>query len=88
MTPLWLLPLLPAVIASTSGGVIAMVLTDPHHQYWTLIISYALWGISIPLALFVLVLYFYRLTVHEMLDKEVIVSAFLPIGPFGLGGYS
>jgi tellurite resistance protein TehA-like permease len=88
MTPLWLLPVLPAVICSTTGGIIAPVLSDPQHQLWTLIISYVLWGISFPLALMILVLYFYRLMVHEMLDKEVIVSVFLPLGPFGLGGFS
>lgn len=42
MTPLWLLPVLPAVISSTTVGLIASVLTDPQHQYWTLIISYVL----------------------------------------------
>lgn len=88
MTPLWLLPVLPAVICSTTGGIIAPVLTDSQHQFWTLIISYVLWGIGVPLALVLLVLYFHRLTVHEMLDKEVIVSVFLPIGPFGLAGFS
>src|SRR5450432_1357287 len=88
MTPLWLLPILPAVIASTSGGLIASVLDDPQHQLWTLIISYVLWGLSLPLAITFLVLYIHRLTVHPMLDKEVIVSAFLPIGPLGLGGYT
>lgn len=88
MTPLWLLPVLPAVICSTTGGIIAPVLTDAQHQLWTLIISYVLWGIGCPLALMLLVLYFYRLTVFEMLDKDVIVSVFLPLGPFGLGGFS
>jgi tellurite resistance protein TehA-like permease len=88
MTPLWLLPVLPAVITSTTGGIIAPMLADSEHQLWTLIICYVLLGISFPLAIFILVLYFYRLMVHEMLDKEVIVSVFLPIGPFGLGGYS
>ncbi len=88
MTALWLLPVLPTVICSTTGGIIAPVLTDAQHQLWTLIISYVLWGIGCPLALMILVLYFYRLMVHEMLDKEVVVSVFLPLGPFGLGGFS
>ena len=88
MTSLWLLPVLPTVIASTTGGLIASVLSDPQHQYWTLIISYVLWGIGVPLALMILVLYFHRLMVHEMLEKVVIVSAFLPVGPFGLAGFS
>lgn len=85
MTPLWLLPVLPAVITSNTGGIIAPALTDAQHQLWTLTISYVLLGVSLPLAIFLFVLYFYRLMVHEMLDKEVIVSVFIPIGPFGLG---
>jgi tellurite resistance protein TehA-like permease len=88
MTPLWLLPVLPAVICSTTGGIIAPVLADAQHQLWTLIISYVLWGMSFPLAVLLLVVYFYRLIVFDMLDKEVIVSVFLPVGPFGLGGFS
>lgn len=88
MTPLWLLPVLPAVVCSTTGGIIAPALSDPQQQFWTLIISYVLWGIGAPLALMILVLYFYRLMVHEMLVKEVIVSVFLPVGPFGLAGFS
>jgi hypothetical protein len=43
---------------------------------------------SFPLAIMLFVLYFYRLMVFDMLDKEVIVSVFLPVGPFGLGGFS
>lgn len=88
MTPMWLLPILPAVISSTTGGIIAPLLLDSQHQLWTLLISYTLWGLAVPTAVFVMVLYFYRLQVHEMLDREVIVSVFLPIGVFGLGGFS
>ena len=87
MTALWLLPVLPAVIVSASGGLIASVLTNPQHQLWTLIISYVLWGCSVPLAMVILVLYFLRLMVHEPPPKEVIVTVFLPVGPLGLGGY-
>lgn len=84
MTPLWLLLVLLAVVCSTTGGIIAPVLSDPQHQFWTLIISYVLWGIGVPLALMILFLYFYRLMVHEMLEKEVIVSVFLRLGRLGL----
>ena len=87
MTALWLLPVLPAVLVSASGALIASILKNPQHQLWTLIISYILWGCSIPLAITILILYFLRLMVHEPLPKEVIVSVFLPIGPLGLGGY-
>ncbi|KAJ5029044.1 voltage-dependent anion channel, partial [Bipolaris maydis] len=36
----------------------------------------------------ILTLYFFRLTVHKPLQREVIVSLLLPIGPLGLSGFS
>ena len=36
----------------------------------------------------VLVVYFQRLTVHKLPPREVIVSAFLPLGPLGQGGFA
>lgn len=42
---------------------------------------------AVPLALSVLVIYFQRLALHKMPPREVIVSAFLPLGPLGYGGY-
>lgn len=88
MSAFWLLSIVPAVIAATSGGIVAEVLPNPQHQLWTLIISYILWGTSIPLAFIILVLYFHRLTVHETLSKQAVVTVFLPIAPLGLGGYA
>jgi tellurite resistance protein TehA-like permease len=35
-----------------------------------------------------IVIYFQRLALHKMPSKEVIVSAFLPLGPLGLGGFT
>jgi tellurite resistance protein TehA-like permease len=88
MTAAWLLSIVPAVIASATGGIVAEVLENPQHQLWTLIISYVLWGTSIPLAFVIIVLYFHRLTVHKMLSKEAVVTVFLPIAPLGFGGYA
>ena len=39
------------------------------------------------LSFFVLALYFHRLAVHSLPNAEVIVSAFLPLGPLGQGAF-
>jgi len=88
MSAIWLLSIVPAAIASASGGILARALPNPQNQLLTLIISYILWGTSIPLAFIILVLYFHRLTVHEMLSKEAIVTVLLPLAPLSLGGFA
>ena len=88
MTSLYLIPIVAVEIAATSGGLVAGAIPDPHHQLWTLIISYIFWGIGTPLSWIILTLYFLRLTIHKPLKREVIVSLLLPIGPLGLSGFS
>ena len=85
MTAAWLLPIVSTIVAAASGGVVAAVLPNPQHALWTLTVSYILWGIGVPLAMFTLVLYFQRLTVYNLPPREVIVSVFLPLGPVGQG---
>lgn len=87
MTAAWLLPIVSTIVAAASGGIVADVLPNPQHALWTLTISYILWGTGVPLAMFTLVLYFQRLTVHSLPPREVIVSVFLPLGPLGQGMY-
>ena len=88
MTALYLIPIVAVVIAATSGGLVAGVIPNPKHQLWTLVISYIFWGIGSPLSWIVLTLYFLRMTIHQPLKREVIVSLLLPIGPLGLSGFS
>ncbi len=88
MTATWLLPIVAPIVASASGSIVATVLPNPQHALWTLIVSYILWGTGVPLALVVLVIYFQRLTLHALPQREVIVSVFLPIGPLGQGGFA
>lgn len=88
MTALYLIPIVAVVIAATSGGLVAGVLSNHNHQLWTLVISYIFWGIGTPLSWIVLTLYFLRMTIHKPLKREVIVSLLLPIGPLGLSGFS
>jgi tellurite resistance protein TehA-like permease len=88
MTALYFIPVVAIVIAATSGALIAGVLKNEKHQLWTLVISYVFWGIGTPLSWIILTIYFLRMTVHRPLQREVIVSLLLPIGPLGLSGFS
>jgi len=88
MTALYLIPIVGIVIAATSGALIAGTLTNKQHQLWTLVISYIFWAIGTPLSWIILTIYFLRMTIHRPLEREVIVSLLLPIGPLGLSGFS
>jgi len=88
MTALYLIPIVAIVIAATTGGLVAGALTNHKHQLWTLVISYVFWGIGAPLSWIILTLYFLRMSVHRPLQREVIVSLLLPIGPLGLSGFA
>ncbi|THC89839.1 hypothetical protein EYZ11_010707 [Aspergillus tanneri] len=87
MTAVWLLPIVTCIVAGSSGGIVAGVLSNPQHALWTIICSYMLWGIGLPLAMMVMVIYLQRLTLHKIPPKAVIVSVFLPLGPLGQGGF-
>lgn len=87
-TAIYLLPIVASIVASASGALIAQSLTNPDHAFWTLIVSYILWGVGVPLAMIILVIYFHRLMHHHLPPKEVIVSCFLPLGPLGQGGFA
>ena len=88
MTALFFIPSVAVVIAATCGGLVGNALPNEQHKLWTLIISFILWGVGSPLSWIILTLYFLRLTVHEPLKREVIVSLLLPIGPLSLSGFS
>jgi C4-dicarboxylate transporter/malic acid transport protein len=87
MTAAWLLPIVAPIVAAASGGVVASVLPSPSLAVTTIVASYVLWGIGVPLAIVVLTIYFHRLAIHKLPPQEVIVSVFLPLGPMGQGGY-
>jgi len=82
LTAVWLIPVVAPIIAAATGGELCTVLDSRS----TLAASYALWGIGVPFAGSILVLYIHRLTVYKLPPSEVSVSAFLPIGPLGQGG--
>lgn len=86
ITAAQLLPIAATIVAAGTGSDMAAALPNPQHALATAITSYILWGMAIPMAFSVLVIYYQRLALHKMPSREVIVSAFLPLGPLGLGG--
>ena len=88
ITAAQLLPIATTIVLAASGSEVAGILPNPQHALGTIIASYVLWGMSVPMAFGVLVIYFQRLALHKMPPREVIVSAFLPLGPLGLGGFT
>lgn len=88
MTAALLLPVVPVVVASASGGLMAEILPSHAHAVTTLVTSYILWGLGMVFSFFIMTVYFLRLQIHDLPPREVIVSVFLPIGPLGQGGFA
>ncbi|KAE8349593.1 voltage-dependent anion channel [Aspergillus coremiiformis] len=88
ITALQLLPIAATIVASGVGAEIADIQPNSRHAMGTVIVSYVLWGMSTPMAMTILVIYYQRLAVHKLPSRETIVSCFLPLGPLGFGGFS
>jgi tellurite resistance protein TehA-like permease len=86
-TAVWLLPIVPAVVAAASGGLVASIVQTEEKAMIILCVSWILWGCGVGLSLLVLALYLHRLLCHKLPNGEVIVSAFLPLGPLGQGSF-
>jgi C4-dicarboxylate transporter/malic acid transport protein len=84
MTAAWALPIVPALVAGTSGATVSTV-QPVDRAFITLLVSYGLWAIGFGLCLLILAIYVHRLAVHRLPSREVIITAFLPLGFFGQG---
>ena len=87
MTGVWLLPVVPAEVTASSAGYLAQHL--PAAQAQTLVLSgYALWGVSVPVAMGILALLYLRLSLYKLPAKELGVSSWLALGPIGTGAFA
>jgi tellurite resistance protein TehA-like permease len=68
LTAVWLLPIVAPIVAASTGATLCTVLPTSPILYSTLIVSYVLWGIGVPFAMSILVLYIHRLTVYKVLS--------------------
>lgn len=84
MTAVWLLPVVAAEVNAASGGLLAPHLADAD-GFRMLMLSYALWAFSVPIAMSILVILALRLIVHKLPHKDMAASSFLALGPIGTG---
>lgn len=85
MTAVWLLPIVAAEVAAASAGQLVPHLADPQAALRVLVLGYALWAYSVPLALSVLVILFLRLALHRLPHRDMAASGCLALGPIGTG---
>ncbi|KAM0301310.1 hypothetical protein ACHAPM_005536 [Fusarium culmorum] len=83
--PAWLFPVIADIVASGTGAIVANVLPNDQHAIWTVVISYILWGTSVPMAVLILAMFYNRLMIHDVLPSQSAVTAFIAIGPLGQG---
>jgi tellurite resistance protein TehA-like permease len=90
MTPVWLLPVVTLIVASSTGGIIAHALQrySLSHAVITATCSVFLVTIGLSLALMMLTVYLLRLIVHGLPPGGTIISTFLPLGPTGQAGFA
>ncbi|SHE43796.1 Tellurite resistance protein TehA [Ferrithrix thermotolerans DSM 19514] len=84
VTASWLLSIVPAEVAAASASFLIPHL--PIHQGTQLLwIGYLMWGVSVPLALSVLVILFLRLALHKLPPSNLATNSWLTLGPLGTG---
>lgn len=90
MTPVWLLPVVTLIVASSTGGVLTPYIyaISPAHALFTATTCVFLVSIGLSLALMMLTVYLYRLIVHGPPPGANILSSFIPLGPTGQSGFA
>jgi tellurite resistance protein TehA-like permease len=66
MTAVWLLPIVAAEVAAASGALLASHMADQQAAVAVIVISYALWAFSVPVAMSILVILLMRLVLHNL----------------------
>jgi len=61
---------------------------DARNQQITLFVSFILWSIGLSMCSAILVIYFWRLASQSLPPREAIVSAYITMGPLGMGSYA
>lgn len=84
MTAVWLLPIVASEVTASSGGYLAPHLAAASAQV-VIATSYALWALSVPLALGIVMIVFLRLALHKLPHRAMAASGWLVLGPIGTG---
>jgi len=85
MTAIWLLPVVAAEVTAASAGQLVPHLADPAAALHILVMGYALWAFSVPIAMSMLVILLQRLVTHKLPHRDMAASGWLALGPLGTG---
>ncbi|KAH7888823.1 voltage-dependent anion channel, partial [Phlebopus sp. FC_14] len=90
MAAVWLLPVVTLIVVSSTGGLLAAALRtqSPRLSLASTAISFTMVIIGLSLAIMMITVYFARLILYGPPDANLILSAFIVLGPLGQGGYS
>jgi tellurite resistance protein TehA-like permease len=89
MSTVWLLPVVPLIVAASSGGLFSLALLDePLKASLTVAVSAFMVIIGLSLAFMMLTVYLLRLIVYGLPQGATVLSVFLPIGPMGQAGFA
>ena len=84
MTAVWLLPIVACEVTAASGAQVLQHLPQAGAVGF-LVLNYALWALSVPLAMGILVILFLRLALHKLPHRDMAASSWLALGPIGTG---
>ncbi|HEX4368366.1 MAG TPA: TDT family transporter [Rhodopila sp.] len=84
MTAVWLLPVVAAEVTAVSAGFLIPHLGEAEGLRM-LILGYALWAFSVPLAFSIMVILLLRLVLHKLPPREMAASGWLGLGPLATG---
>ncbi|TYJ51460.1 hypothetical protein B9479_007972 [Cryptococcus floricola] len=89
MAAIWLLPIVSCVVAAASGGVVsdAIMPYTPQLARSTIIVAYIIYGIGVPLAMFVITIFLHRTIVYGLPAPAALTTLYLPLGPCGQGSF-
>ncbi|KAI9572052.1 voltage-dependent anion channel, partial [Boletus coccyginus] len=90
MAAVWLIPVITLVVASSTGGLLSAALRSQSATLALLTtgVSFSTVIIGLSLAMMMTTVYLARLIVYGPPDANLILSAFVVLGPLGQGGYS
>ncbi|EOQ98905.1 Sulfite efflux pump SSU1 [Wallemia ichthyophaga EXF-994] len=77
-----LLPTVSTIVAASTGASVANVLPDSQARI-TIVISYILLGMGLPISVLLMANYSYRLILFKLPQPAFISSTFITIGPCG-----
>ena len=84
MTPIWLLPMVACEVTAAAGGVFISYMSADI-QTTVLMLSFALWSISLLLAFAIMTIFIKRLIIHSLPSQDLVPSIWLVLGPLGTG---